>query len=53
MGTKRLHPEIKALRALVRALEPLDMKTQVRAVDWLHGRIHDAAHKAARLAEAD
>lgn len=39
--TKPLDPEIKALRAMVRALNTLDPAAQERTVDWLHARTHN------------
>jgi len=33
--TKPLDPEIKAMRALARALRPLDSRARRRAVTWL------------------
>ena len=43
--TKPLNPEIKALRAMVRALQPLDATAQARAVEWLHDRTEAAFDK--------
>ena len=37
--TKPLDPEIKALRAMLRAIKPLDPRARKRAVDWLYTRI--------------
>jgi hypothetical protein len=36
--TKKLDPEIKALRAVERALRPLDLRAKDRAVTWLRSR---------------
>jgi hypothetical protein len=32
--TKPLDPDIKALRAIVRALEPLDEQARMRILEW-------------------
>ena len=43
--TRPLNPEIKALRAMVRALQPLAPAAQARAVEWLHDRTEAALNK--------
>jgi hypothetical protein len=38
MSTPRLNPEVKALRAVWRALAPLDYEMQRRLIEWLVAR---------------
>lgn len=45
--TKKLDPEIKALRALDRALRPLDPAAKKRAVNWLRERTESEQKRAA------
>ena len=39
--TKRLDPEIKALRAMERAIRPLDLAAKDRVSIWLRGTVED------------
>ena len=46
--TKPIDPEIKALRALVRALDGLDDDAKVRCVDWLYACVHNTTQAEVR-----
>jgi hypothetical protein len=46
--TKQFDHEIKALRAMVRALQTLDPAAQERAVDWLHASVHHTTQDRVR-----
>lgn len=48
--TKPLNPEIKALRAIDRALRPLSPPAQERTVDFFHAAIHNTTQDRVRAA---
>lgn len=48
--TKRLNPEIKALRAVERAMRPLDLSAKDRAATWRRSRV-DSELKAEQTAD--
>lgn len=48
--TKPMNPEVKALRAMGRALRSMPLDAQARAVDFFHAGVHGTTQDRVRAA---